>query len=86
MSDSEVIEAAMKWGEAVAPAFARGDVVMLKSGGPAMTVVGLTKGMVECEWFDASAAPGARSYPATALVPWKMQWRNLDQFGRPLGS
>lgn len=34
--------------------FQIGDVVRLRSGGPAMTItqLGLTHGRVECAWFD----------------------------------
>lgn len=31
-----------------------GEVVMLRSGGPQMTVVSIDDGQAECTWFDGS--------------------------------
>lgn len=53
-------------------AIAIGDVVMLKSGGPRMTVVRvMPDGRLRCEWFSSVGSLGAMEhdfYPAT-LVP-----------------
>jgi uncharacterized protein YodC (DUF2158 family) len=46
--------------------FTIGDVVRLKSGGPAMTVVRLGKSIL-CEWFTGDATYH-REFPAAALV------------------
>ena len=50
--------------------FAVGDVVILKSGGPATTVTGIGKeqseGVVYCSWFDALNKVSA-NFPAGAL-------------------
>jgi uncharacterized protein YodC (DUF2158 family) len=37
-------------------AYEVGDTVQLKSGGPAMTVVGLQNGKVQCMWFNKEPA------------------------------
>lgn len=48
-----------------------GDVVMLKSGGPKMTVSALNNnGSVRCAWFnmnDQTVALGARDFPEAVL-------------------
>ena len=56
--------------------FEAGDVVVLKSGGPRMTVVSVCAGTVDCSWFapDENSDPciaGDHSYPAAALDPSK---------------
>lgn len=35
-----------------------GDVVMLKSGGPRMTVTWVSDGKTYCQWFDGNDAKG----------------------------
>lgn len=48
-----------------------GDVVRLKSGGPAMTVIASSgraePGVVECAWFDRSQTCATASFPPRAL-------------------
>ena len=48
-----------------------GEVVRLKSGGPAMTVVATgaraEPGVVECAWFDSEDAYATASFPPRAL-------------------
>jgi uncharacterized protein YodC (DUF2158 family) len=48
-----------------------GEVVRLKSGGPAMTVVATgaraEPGVVECAWFDRDNACATASFPPRAL-------------------
>ncbi|MDB5483515.1 MAG: putative small protein [Caulobacteraceae bacterium] len=48
-----------------------GEVVRLKSGGPAMTVVATgaraEPGVVECAWFDRDSAYATASFPPRAL-------------------
>ena len=48
-----------------------GEIVRLKSGGPAMTVVATgaraEPGVVECAWFDRDNAYAAASFPPRAL-------------------
>lgn len=55
------------------PTFAVGDIVMLKSGGPAMTVVNLGSNVVDCGWFN-ECVDGWRydsaGFPHRALVTW----------------
>lgn len=48
-----------------------GDVVMLKSGGPKMTVSAVGKGVGDeprawCDWFEGTK-PQSSSFPATSL-------------------
>jgi uncharacterized protein YodC (DUF2158 family) len=47
-----------------------GDVVQLKSGGPAMTVTSVNDdGTFYCEWFPGvQSAPLAGSFPSDALL------------------
>ena len=45
--------------------FKPGDVVVLKSGGPHMTVVSLEGGGCNCEWFDQSGRQSGNFLPAT---------------------
>jgi uncharacterized protein YodC (DUF2158 family) len=55
-------------------AFKVGDVVRLKSGGPAMTVTSVEPGegdgghAVFCIWFNAKGNEKSGHYPAAALV------------------
>ncbi len=48
-----------------------GEIVRLKSGGPAMTVVATVAraepGVVECAWFDQDDAYATASFPPRAL-------------------
>jgi uncharacterized protein YodC (DUF2158 family) len=50
-----------------------GDVVRLKSGGPAMTVIATgpraEPGVVECAWFDRDHTYARTSFPPRALEP-----------------
>jgi uncharacterized protein YodC (DUF2158 family) len=50
-------------------AFQVGDVVRLKSGGPAMTVTktGFGADMVLCEWFEEGDAK-QKSFPTASLI------------------
>lgn len=49
-----------------------GSVVYLLSGGPAMTVVGITAaGVAECIWFDANAHVQKAYFPAFLLTNTK---------------
>jgi uncharacterized protein YodC (DUF2158 family) len=45
-----------------------GDVVILKSGGPRMTVHSLERNMATCEWFDAKGAAQLKSFLVTSLT------------------
>jgi uncharacterized protein YodC (DUF2158 family) len=48
-----------------------GDVVQLKSGGPAMTVVGFAgpgDAQIECQWFTLEMKPAKAIFPEAALV------------------
>jgi uncharacterized protein YodC (DUF2158 family) len=50
-----------------------GEVVRLKSGGPAMTVIAVgaraEPGMVECAWFDRDQTYARANFPPRALEP-----------------
>lgn len=54
--------------------FAIGDVVRLKSGGPAMTVTHIgERGGISCTWFpDIDVAPINNIFVAAALVATEM--------------
>lgn len=43
-----------------------GDVVKLKSGGPAMTIAWISDGEAYCEWFDDKKPAGQR-FQVTSL-------------------
>jgi uncharacterized protein YodC (DUF2158 family) len=45
--------------------FKPGDVVQLKSGGPAMTVSDKSAGQTVCEWFEGSSPKRANFKTAT---------------------
>lgn len=45
-----------------------GDVVMLKSGGPNMTVTVITEERVSCMWFDDNHVRVADFLPVTVVV------------------
>ena len=45
-----------------------GDVVMLASGGPYMTVVGLDDNDVSCTWFNDEDHVGDGTFPIQSLV------------------
>ena len=51
-------------------AFNVGDVVELKSGGPAMTVAEIGVNTVKCTWFSGVEAKEG-SFPAAALEPYR---------------
>ena len=48
-----------------------GDVVCLNCGGPAMTVVEVEAGMLECVWFDGHDRLHHASLPVAAVM-WAM--------------
>jgi uncharacterized protein YodC (DUF2158 family) len=51
-----------------APApFRRGDLVRLRSGGPAMTVDSIKGHQVDCFWTGEDGQPNAESFPADVL-------------------
>ena len=53
----------------VSEVFTPGSVVYLLSGGPAMTVVGITGGGVaECVWFDTTGHVQKAYFPAFLLT------------------
>jgi uncharacterized protein YodC (DUF2158 family) len=46
-----------------------GDLVELKSGGPKMTIIGLSlHGFVICRWFDGESLSRARFFPSNVAV------------------
>lgn len=49
--------------------FKVGDLVLLKSGGPLMTVYNVTNEMVDCVWFTSNSAvtPSTYSFQTGAL-------------------
>lgn len=51
----------------MADQFKPGDTVILKSGGPMMTVTEVEGTRVFCEWFDAKNNPQSRSFEQAAL-------------------
>lgn len=50
-----------------------GDVVVLKSSGPLMTVAWVRGDEAKCEWFDAKNEPQARVYDLVVLRPRNQQ-------------
>lgn len=49
-----------------------GDVVQLKSGGPAMTVSNkMADNMLLCWWFNANNDLCTQAFAPTVLQPWK---------------
>jgi uncharacterized protein YodC (DUF2158 family) len=51
-----------------APAsFQRGDLVRLRSGGPAMTVDSIKGNQVDCFWTGEDGQPNAESFPVDVL-------------------
>jgi uncharacterized protein YodC (DUF2158 family) len=51
-----------------APAsFQRGDLVRLRSGGPAMTVDSIKGNQVDCFWTGEDGRPNAESFPVDVL-------------------
>jgi uncharacterized protein YodC (DUF2158 family) len=50
--------------------FEKGDVVVLKSGGPRMTICAVPnehRSMYYCEWFDENGVHSKAKFPAEAL-------------------
>jgi uncharacterized protein YodC (DUF2158 family) len=47
--------------------FKAGDVVNLKSGGLAMTIVWVKDGAAWCEWFDSESKPQGRKFSLVVL-------------------
>jgi uncharacterized protein YodC (DUF2158 family) len=59
------------------PAFAKGDVVRLNSGGPKMTVHALKGKMLSCQWFDRNGKKHASEFDVemvTHFVPAPPAW------------
>jgi uncharacterized protein YodC (DUF2158 family) len=45
-----------------------GDVVVLESGGPSMTVISIESGgYLLCKWFDEAGKVSSQTFPASAL-------------------
>jgi uncharacterized protein YodC (DUF2158 family) len=49
--------------------FKNGDVVILRSGGPRMTIIGDSKKGVQCCWFDNRQTEHRSTFPSGALSP-----------------
>lgn len=47
--------------------FKPGDVVVLKSGGPRMTVSSLDGNRVWCVWFDGAGVPQGKAFDSAVL-------------------
>jgi uncharacterized protein YodC (DUF2158 family) len=47
--------------------FQRGELVRLRSGGPAMTVNSINGDQVDCYWTDSSGQPSADKFPIDVL-------------------
>ena len=54
-------------GSDVTPQFERGDLVRLRSGGPAMTVSAIKGAQVECVWTDDTGQPNDATFPVIIL-------------------
>jgi uncharacterized protein YodC (DUF2158 family) len=50
-----------------AGSFERGELVRLRSGGPAMTVNSINGDQVDCYWTDSSGQPNADKFPISVL-------------------
>ena len=48
-------------------AFAEGDLVQLKSGGPIMSVQALGRDRVDCMWFDSQGRLHEKSFGVNSL-------------------
>lgn len=48
-----------------------GDLVQLRSGGPAMTLVSIDPMTGICMWFDAQDRRDAQPFPVHVLMPYK---------------
>ena len=51
----------------MADAIKPGDIVMLKSGGPDMTVAWIADNEAYCEWFDSKGEPRGQRYALVVL-------------------
>ena len=50
-----------------ATSFQRGDLVRLRSGGPAMTIDSIKGDQADCFWTGADGEPNAESFPLDVL-------------------
>lgn len=50
-----------------APSFQRGDLVRLRSGGPAMTIDSIKGDQADCFWTGVDGQPNAESFPLDVL-------------------
>ncbi len=48
-----------------------GDIVVLKSGGPRMTVVAEDRDSVRCVWFNNDNGLENATFLASVVVPWE---------------
>jgi uncharacterized protein YodC (DUF2158 family) len=64
---SEPVAAVTAMQDRTAPSFQRGELVRLRSGGPVMTVNGITGDQVDCYWTDSSGQPNADKFPISVL-------------------
>lgn len=59
--------------------FKEGDVVYLKSGGPAMTITELSDDRSSyCEWFDKNQEQQSNSFKNTALTKEDPRFKNQN--------
>jgi uncharacterized protein YodC (DUF2158 family) len=68
--------------------FRPGDQVRLRSGGPPMTVLGVSAkgGEVKCSWFDAGGAFHQEPFPPGALVLLESPERGEGSMGKILAA
>ena len=50
--------------------FAPGDTVILKSGGPGMTVTEVSEGICKCTWFDEKKTLHTEDFHSVVLMPF----------------